>query len=152
MNIRPMKAADLVALKTVVDDTELFPSEMLPDMAAGYFAGEEVQDIWLTCEREGQPIGLCYTVPEQLADGAWNMLAICVSPALQGSGAGGAMTAHLETMLREKGARLLLADTSGTDTFAATRKFYAAKGYTEEARIRDFWEAGDDKVTFTKAL
>ncbi|EFL88504.1 hypothetical protein [Ahrensia sp. R2A130] len=62
------------------------------------------------------------------------------------------MTAHLENMLHEKGARLLLADTSGTDTFAATRKFYAAKGYTEEARIKDFWEAGDDKVTFTKAL
>lgn len=75
-----MKAADLAALKTVVDDTELFPSDMLPDMAADYLAGEEVQDIWLTCEHESHPIGLCYTVPEQLADGAWNMLAICVSP------------------------------------------------------------------------
>lgn len=50
------------------------------------------------------------------------------------------------------GVRILLADTSGTEDFAATRGFYAAKGYTEEARIRDFWAAGDDKVTFRKAL
>ena len=46
----------------------------------------------------------------------------------------------------------MIADTSGDAGFTATRKFYAAKGYDEEARIRDFWGTGDDKVTYWKSL
>ena len=41
----------------------------------------------------------------------------------------------------------------GTELFPAdTREFYHKSGYTEEARIRDFWAAGDDKIVFWKAL
>ena len=46
----------------------------------------------------------------------------------------------------------MIVDTSGTDDFAMTRKFYSQNGYEEEARIRDFWADGDDKVIFRKAL
>ncbi len=58
----------------------------------------------------------------------------------------------LEAELRIRGARILIADTSGAAGFTAARKFYAAKGYDEEARIRDFWGTGDDKVTYWKSL
>jgi hypothetical protein len=33
-----------------------------------------------------------------------------------------------------------------------TRRFYRARGYAEEARIRDFYTFGEDKVIFRKAL
>lgn len=56
--------------------------------------------------------------------------------------------AHLQSL----GQRLLIVDTSGTDDFALTRQFYATSGYEEEARIRDFWGEGDDKVIFRKSL
>lgn len=35
---------------------------------------------------------------------------------------------------------------------ALTRKFYQQLGYEKEAVIRDFWDTGDDKVTFRKVL
>ena len=60
--------------------------------------------------------------------------------------------AAAEQHLRSKGQRNLIVDTSGTDDFALTRRFYAQNGYEEEAPIRDFWAAGDDKVIFRKAL
>ena len=31
-------------------------------------------------------VGFCYAVPEELADGAWNMLAIAVCPQKRGGG------------------------------------------------------------------
>ncbi len=152
MNIRPTKHDDIPALQQVLDGTELFPSEMLPDMVAGFLGNDDGSEIWLTCEHDGQAVGFCYAVPEQLADRAWNMLAIAVSPDHQGKGCGGGIAQHLEAALTAGAQRILIADTSGTDDFAQTRAFYRKNGYTEEARIRDFWAAGDDKVIFWKAL
>ena len=152
MNIRPTKHDDLPALTDVLDGTDLFPSDMLPDMIGGFLEGGDTEDLWLICEEEGRAIGFCYAAPEQLTDGAWNMLAIAVLPSKQGSGAGGALVTALESFLRKRGGRILIADTSGTDEFAATRAFYRKNGYAEEARIRDFWAAGDDKIVFWKNL
>ena len=80
------------------------------------------------------------------------MLAIAVLPSEQGSGHGGAIAGHLEALLKDRGERILIADTSGTDDFARTRAFYRKQGYAEEARIRDFWAEGDDKIVFWKSL
>jgi ribosomal protein S18 acetylase RimI-like enzyme len=142
---------DIPALQIVLDRTELFPGHMLPEMLATALAGE-TEAFWLTCHIDGSPVGFCYTVPEKLTDGTWNMLALAVHPDLQGSGLGTALVQAAEQRLRSLGQRILLVDTSSSDAFTLTRKFYARNGYEEEARIRDFWSAGDHKVIFRKAL
>ena len=152
MNIRPTKLDDTPALQEVLDSTELFPSEILPDMVARFLEHDDGSEIWLTNESAGQAIGFCYAVPEQLAEGAWNMLAIAVLPTEQGNGCGGAIVKHLEEMLRTREQRILIADTSGSEEFGPTRAFYRQNGYAEEARIRDFWAPGDDKIAFWKSL
>ncbi|MEP3279269.1 MAG: GNAT family N-acetyltransferase [Stappiaceae bacterium] len=152
MKIRPTTSDDIDALKNVLDGTELFPSEMLPDMVQGFLTGETQDELWLTCEVDGTAIGFCYSALETLTDDTWNMLAIAVLPTMQGSGAGGAIVERLEDTLRARGGRILIADTSGTDAFTRTRAFYSNNGYAEEARIRDFWAAGDDKVVYWKSL
>lgn len=152
MNIRPTRTKDIPALQTVTEATGLFPAEMLPDQLAPFLSNGDSEGLWLTCETEGAAIGFCYAVPEQLAEGTWNMLAIAVLPDQQGSGAGRALVTRLENTLRERDQRVLIADTSGTEEFEATRAFYRRAGYTEEARIRDFWAEGDDKIVFWKRL
>lgn len=149
--IKATSSADIAGLQAVLDGTELFPSEMLPDMLAPALAGE-TEAFWLTCHSHGEAVGLYYTVPEELADGTWNMLALAVRPDLQGKRLGAALVQAAEQHLKDKGQRILIVDTSGTEDFALTRKFYAQNGYEEEARIRDFWADGDDKVIFRKAL
>lgn len=152
MTIRPTQLKDIAGLKIVLDETELFPSDMLEEMLHGFLLDEDCPDIWLTAEIGGEVVGFCYAVPEQLTEGTWNMLAIAIHPGKQGAGIGKDLTKHLEAMLAESGQRILIVDTSGTDSFAATRRFYSNNGYAEEARIRDFWSDGDDKVIFRKAL
>lgn len=125
---------------------------MLPDLLTDFLSDTPTDDLWLTCEEDGTPFGFCYATPERMADGTWNMLALAVLPERQGHSFGRDLVAALEAQLRTQGARVLLADTSGTDDFAATRAFYIRQGYTQEARIRDFWADGDDKIVFWKSL
>jgi ribosomal protein S18 acetylase RimI-like enzyme len=152
MQARLITADDMAALQEVLDGTELFPSEMLPEMVSSFLARGDSDEIWLTCEVDGRAIGLCYAVPEKFADGAWNMLALAVLPSVQGKGYGRALVAHLETLLGGRNQRILIAETSGVEAFAQTRDFYRKTGYSEEARIRDFWAQGDDKIVFWKSL
>ena len=152
MNIRPSTSSDVPSLAKVADASELFPGEMLPEMISGYLSGGESQGVWLTYELEGEAAGFCFAVPEKLTDGTWNMLAIAVHPTYQGRGAGSALVKHLEATLLARSQRVLIADTSGTPEFKQTRAFYRKNGYSEEARIRDFWAEGNDKVVFRKLL
>jgi ribosomal protein S18 acetylase RimI-like enzyme len=152
MNIRPSTSSDVPSLANVADASQLFPGEMLPEMIGGFLSGGEIHDVWLTYELEGEAVGFCYAVPEKLTDGTWNMLAIAVHPANQGKGVGSAVVRRLEATLLSRGQRILIADTSGTPEFEQTREFYRKNGYLEEARILDFWGAGNDKVVFWKRL
>ena len=46
----------------------------------------------------------------------------------------------------------MLVETSALPAFARTRAFYRTNGYVEDARIREFYAPGEDKVVFCKAL
>lgn len=142
---------DIVQLQEVLVQTALFPPDLLPDLVAPFFSGDD-DAFWLTCHMNDHAVGFCYTAPEELADGTWNLRALAVLPNHQGGGLGAALTEAVEQHLRQSAQRILIVDTSGTEDFTQVRKFYAKNGYQEEARVRDFWAPGDDKVIFRKAI
>ncbi|HSF12593.1 MAG TPA: GNAT family N-acetyltransferase [Erythrobacter sp.] len=149
--IRPLLRGDLTRVAYLVEANAMFPPEMLEDMTAVYFAGERDMQRWIVADM-GTLAGVAYTVPEPLTEGTWNTLCICVDPEAHGQGVGTALMRHIEDQLRGQGARVLLVETSGTPAFERTRGFYDMLGYTREARIRDYYTAGDDKIIFRKAL
>ena len=149
--IRPTDVSDLKAIAAIADATNLFPGDMLGGMIAGYLDRSN-DDIWLTAEIDGEPVGFGFCEPERLTTGTWNLLAIGVLPDRQSRGIGAALIAHLENALRLAGHRILIVETIGTQEFARTHAFYLANGYVEEARLREFWDAGTDKLVFWKHL
>lgn len=152
MNIRPSVANDIPSLQKIADSTGLFPPDLLPEMIAGFLSEGDGNSLWLTCEANGEAIAFCFASAETFAEGTWNMLALAVLPERHGNGVGRAVVATLERLLQSSGNRVLIVDTSGTESFSGTRCFYLRCGYTQEARIRDFWGPGDDKIVFWKAL
>jgi hypothetical protein len=57
---------------------------------------------------------------------------------------------RVEHVMRSAGARMCVIETSSRDDYSATRHFYLACGYDEVARIADFYDEGDDRVTYAK--
>ena len=153
--IRPATPNDKKALMAIANAIGLFsPQELeeLGGMLAEYFDGNLGQDHFWSVYDDGEPVGVAYYAPEQYTYGTWNLYFIAVHPDRQGEGLGGQLLRYVEQMLAERGERLLLVETSGLPNFEGTRAFYLKNGYEEEARIREFYKAGDDKLIFRKAL
>lgn len=150
-NIRPAVAEDIPALKRIIEATDMFPPELLEPMIAGFLDGTADREHWTVSGLSG-PNAVAFYRPEEMTAGCWNLLLLAVDPASQGKGIGAAMLEHVERHLSATGERLLIIETSGTEGFTDTRRFYRNCGYLEEARIRDYYDNGDDKVVFRKRL
>ena len=147
----PDDAAALIALAGAIgfESNEL---EALSEMLADYFDGDSNSGhFWLT-DDDDAPVGVAYCEPERMTDGTWNLQLIAIQPDRQGQGRGTALLRYVEQALTERRARVLLVETSGLPNFERTRSFYRKCGYDEEARIRDFYKTGDDKIVYRKAL
>lgn len=151
INVRALVRDDLPAITHVLEGTGLFPADMLAEMAEPFLNGLQPHH-WLVAVRDNCVYGFAYCEPERATDGTFNLLAIAVDPAVQGAGLGSALIAALEQQLRVQGARVLIVETSALDDYRSTWAFYRARGFEEEARIRDFYDEGEHKVVFWKHL
>ena len=151
LHVRALLRADLPGVSSVLDDTGLFPTELLPEMAEPFLSGS-ADHLWLViCEGEAV-LGFAYVEPERMTDNTHNLLAIAVSPARQNGGVGKALIEAVERRLAEAGGRVLLVETSSLADFEPTRAFDDGLGFAREACIREFYAAGEDKIVFWKRL
>jgi len=153
--IRPTTPDDTTALIALADATGLFqPNQLeeLGEMLSDYFGGNSDSNrLWIT-DDDNEVVGVAYCEMERMTDGTWNLQLIAIRPDRQGQGRGVTLLRYVEQTLTGRGGRVLLAETSGLASFERTRAFYRKCGYDEEARIRDFYKAGDDKIVYRKAL
>ena len=153
--IRLTTPNDTSALLALAEATGLFEPnqiEELAQMLSQHFNDEaDSQGVWFT-DDDSEPVGVAYVAPERMTEGTWNLYLIAIHPDRQRQGRGAALLRHVEQMLAERGERVLLVETSGLEDFEYVRAFYRKIGYDEEARIREFYKAGDDKIIFRKSL
>ncbi|MEM9621521.1 MAG: GNAT family N-acetyltransferase [Pseudomonadota bacterium] len=151
MSIKPASPSDLPGIGIVVQETGLFPPDLLAEMIAPYIAVPEGDERWLVALDDSQAVaGFAYFRAEPMTEGTWNLLAIGVRNQAKGQGFGSKLISAVEQALAQE--RLLIIDTSSLDEFNDTQAFYVSHGYHREAVIENYWADGDDKVTFAKAL
>lgn len=125
----------------------------IPGILAEYFSEEPSAAHWVVLVAGPAGVtGAAHYVAEPFTSGIWNILFIGVRPAEQGKGRGRALMTSVEEDLRTRAARIALVETSGLDRFERTRAFYRLQGFDEEARIRDYYAPGANKITFSKKL
>ena len=151
-DIRKLTPHDLSYIKEVIDSTNLFPSDLLDNLTNDFFTNSNTTDLWFTKEVDNIPIAVIYCAPEKMTEGTFNLYLIAISKNFQGKGFGAEMMTYVEDLLREKGNRILIVETSALPEFDMTRKFYDKLNYKREAVIRDFYKEGEDKIVFWKKL
>lgn len=101
---------------------------------------------------DGRVAGYVCFGPTPMTEGTYDLYWIATDPSARGKGVGSALVGAMEKELSGHGARMIRVETSATDAYGSTRLFYQRARYVEEARLRDFYKAGDDLVILAKRL
>jgi ribosomal protein S18 acetylase RimI-like enzyme len=153
--IRSICPDDTDALIALADSIELFSADELEELGQmltdSLSKDGDTHPFWITDDDDGL-VGLAYCEPERMTHGTWNLQLIAVHPTHQRQGRGAKLLLFVEQTLVNRDARVLLVETMGTPDFEHVRAFYRKNRYDEEARIRDFYAEGADKIVFRKAL
>jgi GNAT superfamily N-acetyltransferase len=151
--IRRTEKTDAQAILSIVAESGQFDADGLAhvqDTLRRHLDGHG-EGIWLTSD-DGEAVGVAYCAPEPVASGTWNLLMLWIRTDRHRKGNGALLVKQVERELRDRGARLLIVETSGLAAFEPARSFYAKCGFALEASIKNFFAAGDDKLVFTKSL
>ena len=103
-------------------------------------------------EEAGEVLGYYCIGPTPATQSTFDLYWIATKPSGQRRGVGGALDEHAAALIRSKGGRLVIAETSSGSKYEKTRRFYLTRGYTELSRIRDYYRIGDDLVVYGKYL
>jgi GNAT superfamily N-acetyltransferase len=141
---------DLVVATGVFTEEEVEIALELIDAVLG--VPEQTDYIIRVCEEEGKVAGYYCVGPTPATEGTFDLYWVAVDPALHGKGIGRALDDHACELIRGMSGRLIIAETSSLPRYSKTRDFYVRRGYTEIAKIADYYRPGDDLVVYGKYL
>ena len=156
MAIRPAVEADRDRLAEILEGTGRFTEREigwameLVDSALVSKSSE--YEIYVADERGTGADGYVLFGPTPMTDDVYDLYWIAVARERQGQGVGQALLQFVEELLRGRGARMLLIETSSKGSYAPTVRFYERAGYREISRIKDFYRIEDDKLVFFRNL
>ena len=155
MKIRKMLPKDKGSIMEILKTTEMFTDAevAVAEELIDIFLKNEFQKdyiIYISEEDDGCLTGyVCYG-PTPAAEGTFDLYWIAVSPKHQNKGIGKKLLKFTEDKVRAAGGRMIIIETSSREKYTPTQEFYKRTGYGLDARIKDFYSPGDDRLIFVK--
>jgi ribosomal protein S18 acetylase RimI-like enzyme len=123
---------------------ELVDERLSRGTASGYY--------FVFADRGAATVGYACYGPIACTEASYDLYWIAVGRECQSHGIGQRLMAAVEGRIGAAGGKRIYIDTSGQERYAPTRSFYERSGYRCEACLRDFYAAGDDRVSYAKAV
>lgn len=155
--IRPGENSDGELIQSLTARVELFEPEeitVVSELWQEYLqkGADESGYYFLLAVEDENLLGFACYGPRPLTSGTFDLYWIAVDSQFRNRGIGKKLLYAVEQDVKKLGGRILVAETSGKESYTPTRKFYQSAGYQAEAQIRDFYNEGDDLVIFTRRL
>lgn len=161
------RASDALAVRDIVDSTGFFHDfevdvavELVSERLSRGLASEYC--FVLADDPADRLIGYACFGPIACTVGSFDLYWIVVHNSFRGRGLGLELMRRAEAAMRVAlpgpadkplaPGRRVYVETSSQPKYEPTRAFYLKCGYKEEARFRDFYADGDDKVVYSKSL
>jgi ribosomal protein S18 acetylase RimI-like enzyme len=157
MSIRPLRHEDREPIERLLRATDVFSEEEIGvaiELVGIYLddAAQKDYELFSSVDDKDAVTGYVCVGPTPATQGTYDLYWIAVTPAEHGKGVGSQLLRFVEDHLKAKGGRILIAETSSTPKYEKTRAFYERKGFTQHARIKEYYKPGDDLIIYGKYL
>ena len=157
MKIRPLFEKDRATLLSMLIKTRAFTSaeiDVAMELIDIVLKDRVQKDYQIECVVNDQDLAIGYICygPTPMTQGTFDLYWIAVDPDYQEQGVGSRLLSSLKEVVKARGGRMILADTSLIPHFEKTQKFYLKNGFQEVAKIPDYYHPGNDRMTFWKRL
>jgi GNAT superfamily N-acetyltransferase len=150
------KESDIQAVRDIIVSTGFFYDhevEIAVDLVRERLeVGESSGYYFVFGEDNGRTISYSCFGPNIMSKTCHDLYWIATHNDYRGKGVGKKLLAETEKQAKELGCVILIAETSGLPHYEPTRLFYEKTGFDLEARIKDFYTMGDDKLFYTKRI
>lgn len=157
MIVRRTERQDADAIRTIVTDTGVFSQEEIGiavELLEIFLNDPHQKDyeFYTAADDQGTVTGYICIGPTPATAATYDMYWIAVDPGTHSKGIGTLLLNFTEDVLRKRGARLLIAETSSTPKYDNTRLFYERKQFQKLAHIKEYYKPDDDLVIYGKYL
>ncbi len=105
---------------------------------------------FIFAEEEGRTVGYACFARVPCTVSTFEIYWLGVYGDCRGRGIGKMLMNEIIRLVRELGASKLLLQTAGRAQYIPTQKFYLSCGFKEEARLKNYYAAGDDCLIFSQ--
>jgi ribosomal protein S18 acetylase RimI-like enzyme len=155
LSLRNLKKTDRHHLLDLIKRTNNFTAEdkrIAIELIDECIKDENNNDYSVVCaESENKVCGFICFGAASLCIGTYDIYYIAVDPDVSGKGIGRQLINHVELLLKDI-ARMILIETSSSDSYEIARKFYLKLGYKEIERLKDYYKEGEDRVIYQKLI
>jgi ribosomal protein S18 acetylase RimI-like enzyme len=128
----------------IVVAVELVQERLEKALSSGYH--------FLFAEFEGRPVGYSCFGPIPCTKARYDLYWIAVANEFRGLGIGEALLSKSLRVMEGLGGVRVYVETSSRVQYDSTRSFYRKRGFAQEAVLKDFYDDGDHKVVFVRAI
>lgn len=155
IKIRKMISEDREAIKSILLRCDVFNQEEINcalELIDIYLNNLHQKDYFIASALNDNEEILGYACygKSPLTDSVYDIYWLVVKPEYQRYGIGKRLLKYVEDEIIKLTGRMLLAETSSRGVYEKARRFYLKNGFTKEARVKDFYSQGDDKVIYKK--
>jgi ribosomal protein S18 acetylase RimI-like enzyme len=148
--------SDIEAVRALVAETGFFKTEEVAIatelVTERVNRGPESGYNFIFAQDNGAIAGYACYGPIAGTQASYDLYWIVVRPGRQREGIGRALLTRVEAAIAAAGGKQIYVDTSSTELYGPTRRFYRAAGYRKITELSDFYRSGDGKVIFQRTL
>jgi GNAT superfamily N-acetyltransferase len=148
--------SDINRVIEIVESTGFFydhETEVAAELVAERLAhGESTGYFFVFAEVDGVTAAYSCFGPISMSKTSFDLYWIATHSDYRGKGIGKMLLEETCRQAGNMGCKIIIAETSGRDHYAPTRAFYENTRFILEARLKDFYDEGDDKLFYTKRI
>lgn len=150
------KKEDIKSIRDIVTSTGFFYDHEI-EIAVELITerlnlGEVTEYYFVFAEADGVTVAYSCFGPITMSKTCFDLYWIATHIDYRGKGIGKKLLEETYKDARKMGCKILIAETSGLPHYAPTRAFYDSAKFELEARLKDFYDEGDDKLFYTKRI